>query len=137
MKIDHASFILDKNSADNKFYVKKGDEDYIDSDNFYRSETESDRVCAKAVKNKLVKSFRDTSGKKDYSFFIKTTPDKEVYNPFQKFTIEKTVKKNYINKVCKSDTVFTQVPQTVFQKYLKFLSSGSIKSLQDIQREIR
>jgi hypothetical protein len=136
MKIDHNSFKVNTESEDSRYYVKKGDQDYIDDDNNYRAEKDGDIVCAKAVKNKLTKSVRNTNVK-DYSFFIRTTPNRTVYNPFQKHTIEKNIPTNYIDHVCKKQTVFTQVSASAFNKYLDFLRNGSTKKLQDIQREIK
>lgn len=136
MRIDHNSFKIDTGNEDSRYYVKRGDENYIDDDNNYRVDNDSDIVCAKAIKNRLTKSVRNTNVK-DYSFFIRTTPDRTVYNPFQKHTIEKNIPINYIDIVCKKDTVFTQVSASAFNKYLDFLRNGSTKKLQDIQREIK
>lgn len=136
MRIDHNSFKIDTGNEDSRYYVKKGDENYIDDNDNYRVEKDSDLVCAKAIKNKLAKSFRQ-SNVKDYSFFIRTTPNKTIYNPFQKHTIEKNLPTNYIDQICKKETLFTQVSASIFNKYLEFLRSGSNKKLQDIQREIK
>ena len=136
MKINHDSFKVNNGTAESRFYVKKGDQEYIDIEENYRVEKDSDIVCAKMVRNKLTKSVRNTTVK-DYSYFIRTTPGKQIWNPFQKHTIEKNIEKNYIDLVCKDQTVYSQVTPSVFNKYLEFLKNGSAKKLQDIQREIK
>lgn len=135
MKINMSEFSTGPSDPETKLYTKKGQESYIDDDGNYRLSVENDHVYAKAIKNKLPKHV--TNNNIFFSYYIKTQPNKIVYNPLDKLTIEPKIPKSFINKICKSELVFTEVPENVFKKYLTFLRTESLQWLNDVQREIR
>lgn len=135
MKINMSEFSPASIEPETKLYTKKGQESYIDDEGNYRLSVENDNVYAKAIKNKLSKSV--TNNKKFFSYYIKTQPNNIIYNPIDKLTIEPKIAKSFINKICKTELVFTEVTENIFKKYLVFLQTESSQLLQDIQREIR
>lgn len=136
MKIDMSQFISKTVEPEQKFYTKKGEENFVDEDKNFRLSIESPQVYAKAIRKRLSKNF---AGNKNlaYAFYIKTDPSRNLFNPMDLHTIEPKVKKSFINKVCKTELVFTEVTESIFNKYLTFLRTENIKWLQDAQREIK
>jgi hypothetical protein len=119
-------FSIKQEDSEQILYCAQGTPTALDDDN----------VCAKAVRDKLTKSF--TNGNtKNFSYYIKTDPNKNVYDPTVKYSIEPKVKKSFINKTCKNILKFTQVSENIFSKYLEFLRTGSKKYLQEVQRDIK
>jgi hypothetical protein len=119
-----------------KLYTKQGQESYVDEEGNYRLSIDNNNVYAKAIKDKRPKHFSDKD-KLAFSYYIKTEPNNIVYNPIDRYTIEPKTSKSFINKICKSELIFTEVPENVFKKYLTFLRTESVQLLQDIQREIK
>lgn len=136
MKINMSEFVSNNKEPEQKFYTKQGQESYIDEDNNYRLSTDCPQVYAKAIRKRLSKSF---SGDRNlaYAFYIKTDPSRNLYNPMDLHTIEPKLKKSFINKVCKSELVFTEVTESIFIKYLTFLRTSNTKWLSEAQREIK
>jgi hypothetical protein len=141
MKIDKESFIVNHkvNSSDSgKFYTKIGLEDYVDDLGYPRLKDENnEHVYAKCTKDRKSKHFKDTSVVNRYSFYIITDPSKTIYNPIKLHTIEPNIKKSFINQVCKSNLKFTEVSESIFNKYLNFLATENIQWLNHAQREIK
>lgn len=131
-----SEFISKKDDPEYRLYTKKGEENFIDEDNNFRVSIESPQVYAKAIRKRLSKNF---AGNKNlaYAYYIKTDPGRNLFNPMDLHTIEPKVKRSFINKVCKTELVFTEVTESIFNKYLTFLRTENIKWLQDAQREIK
>lgn len=136
MKVDISQFVSKNVEPEQKFYTKKGEESFIDDDENFRLSIDSPKVYAKAIRKRLSKNF---AGNKNlaYAFYIKADPSRNLYNPMDLHTIEPKLKKSFINKVCKTELGFTEVTESIFNKYLTFLRTGNIKWLQDAQREIK
>lgn len=129
-------FIVKQEKYEELLYTAKGYESFVDDNNCPRLESDGENVYAKAVRDKLTKSF-SSGDTRNYSYYIKTDPSKNIYDPTIKHTIEPNMKKNFINAVCKDSLKFTQVSQNVFNKYLEFLKTGSKKYLIEAQRDIK
>lgn len=136
MRINKSEFVISQSNVESKYYTKKGYEDYLDENDFPRLKVESSQTFAKAVKEKPNKKF-NIAKNLSYSFYIKADPNKNLYNPIELHSIEPKIKSSFINKICKSELVFIQVPESVFNKYLNFLKTESTKWLSEAQREIR
>lgn len=136
MKLNMSEFVVNNVEPEQKFYTKKGEESFLDNDKNYRLSVDSPQVYAKAIRKRMSKHFTNNKNLA-YSFFIKTDPNKNLYNPLDLYTIEPKLKKSFINKVCKSELVFTEVTESVFNKYLTFLRTENIKWLSEAQREIK
>lgn len=119
-------FIVKQEEPEQLLYLANGEQTLVNDDN----------VCAKAIRDKVPRSFSNQRIK-SFSYYIKTDPNKNVYDPTTKYSIESKVKRSFINNICKNNLKFTQVTQNIFDKYIEFLKTGSKKRLQDIQREIK
>jgi len=135
MRIDRSQFITKTHECQEKLYTLIGDESYIDEEGFPRANTESSNVYAKAVKNKLGKKFNSDT---QYRFYIKTDPNKNIINPIKiHSSITEKNNRSFLNKICKSETIFTEVSQHIFDQYINFLKSQNIQWLDNAQRELK
>lgn len=134
MRVDLSEFQIKKEEQNTKLYTLLGQETSIDEDGFPRVDTENDKVFAKALKNKLPKKFLSDSP--SYSFFIKTDPNNNIVNPIEVYSIQKT-NSNFLNKICKSESKFTEVTESIFNKYINFLKTSNLKWLNSAQRELK
>lgn len=136
MKINSADFIVNHSSSETKYYTKKGYETFVDEDDSPRLTTDCERVFAKSVKNKPSKNFSDRN-RLATSYYIKSTPNKILYNPLDNFSIDPKVARSFVNKVCKSELMFLEVSESIFNMYLNFLKTENSKWLTKAQREIK
>lgn len=112
------------------FFTISKYQSFVDENGFPRLESDSEHVYAKIVNNKKRKSLQDTNLYP--SFYIRTDPNKNIVNPFYD-----TNKKNFINKICKDSLDFSEVTESIFNKYINFLKSENPMWLSHAQREIR
>jgi hypothetical protein len=117
------------------FYTTLDNQEYVDNDGFARVDSFSDKVFAKAVKEVRSKDVLKRSPSY-YKYYIKLTKDKSFYDPFPKHgaSLDRT---SFVNRICKSDSSFVEVNQSVFNKYINFLKTQNTKWLVDAQREVR
>ncbi len=135
MKIDRSQFLTKEVISEQKLYTVLGEEQFTDSDGFPRVNIENDKVFAKAIKNKLGKKFNSDH---QYRFYIKTDPNNNIHNPIQIYSsIKNKDNRSFLNKTCKSETVFTEVTQNIFNQYINFLKSKNTQWLDSAQRELK
>jgi hypothetical protein len=130
-------FKVKQDSTVFNYYTKIGYEDYLDDNGNPRLQTESNRVFAKSIKDKLSKNF--TNSQSGYSYYVKTDPNKNLFDPVERHSIDKNsnTAKSFINKICKTELKYTEVSESVFTKYLNFLKTENLQWLNQAQREIR
>lgn len=140
MRVNVSEFSVQHNSSqgngDPKFYTRKIDADYTDDNDYPRSSIDSDKVYAKAIKDKPSKNFTDKN-RVGYSYYIKSAPNKILFNPLDLYTIEPKVAKSFLNKICKTELMFLEVSESVFNMYLNFLKTENTQWLTKAQREIK
>lgn len=140
MKVDSSQFHIQHNapqdSGDSKLYTKKTDAEFTDDSNYPRLSVDSDKVYAKAVRDKPSKNFRDKN-RVGYSYYIKSAPNKILFNPIELHTIEPKLAKSFLNKICKTELMFLEVSESVFNMYLNFLKTENTQWLVKAQREIK
>jgi len=136
MKVNNSDFIVNHSSEVIKYYTKKGYESFVDDDGDPRLDKDSEKVFAKVVKDKPSKNFADKK-RVGFSYYIKSTPNKTLYNPTENYSIDPKVKKSFVNKVCKSELKFLEVSESVFNMYLNFLKTENSQWLVKAQREIK
>lgn len=130
-------FIVKPENSETNLYTKIGFEDYIDDVGNPRLKTENNRVFAKSVKDKLSKNFN--SSNVGYSYYVKTDPNRNLFDPIERHSISKNTNtaKSFINKICKTELKYTEVSESVFTKYLNFLKTENLQWLTQAQREIK
>jgi len=112
------------------YYTTFKHHSFIDDNGFPRLDEDSDLVYAKTIKNKKRKDLRDTNLYP--SFYIKTDPQKNIFNPFSSPN-----KGSFIDKTCKNSISFTEVTESIFNKYINFLKTENTTWLLNAQREIK
>lgn len=135
MRVDTEDFRIKQSQEQNKFYTLLGNESFCDDNGFPRMEIESELTFAKAVKSKLSKSFG--SDDLSYRFYIRTDPNKNILNPLETYSLKTKEKSSFINKTCKIETVFSEVPESIFNQYINFLKTNNTKWLNSAQRELK
>ena len=135
MRVDTEDFRIKQSQEQNKFYTLLGNESFCDDNGFPRMEAESELTFAKAVKSKLSKSFG--SDDLSYRFYIRTDPNKNILNPIETYSLKTKEKSSFINKTCKIETIFSEVPESIFNQYINFLKTNNTKWLNGAQRELK
>lgn len=135
MRVDTEDFRIKQSQEQNKFYTLLGNESFCDDNGFPRMEIENELTFAKAVKSKLSKSFG--SDDLSYRFYIRTDPNKNILNPLETYSLKTKEKSSFINKTCKIETVFSEVPESIFNQYINFLKTNNTKWLNSAQRELK
>lgn len=130
------NFRISKNeNVESKFYTLKEYQDFQDNEGYPRNNSESQHTFAKAVKDRPSKHLNQVEN--FYSFYIKTDPNKKVFDPRTRYSIDPKIPKNFLNSVCKSNLQFTKVTQQMFNDYISFLKTENSKWLAHVQREIK
>jgi len=126
-----------KKDIQEQYYCNFGIEDYIDDNGYARLNTLTKDVVAKAVCNKKSKHFTDNLSY--YRYYVKMSPNMELFNPIKIHSTENNNKQEftYINKVCKGTWDFKEVDKLIFDQYLLFLKTKNLKTFKDIQRQIK
>jgi hypothetical protein len=120
-----------------QLYCLIGQEDFIDDDGFPRiNDPESDNVVAKSVQNKKGKNM--TSSQNYCTYFVRISPNLELYNPINRLSPIKDKRKyNFIDSICKETWTFKEVNKQIFDKYLTFLKTKNLSWLKDAERELK
>lgn len=137
MKINRNQFVVDKPVAGEEtlYFTSRGNETFLDDMDNPRLEKDGPTVFAKAIKDKKSRQLTKDAPI-GFSYYIKTEPNKKIYDPTVLHSVESKVQKSFINKTCKSELVFTEVTQSVFDQYVSFLRTGNVLWLNKAQREI-
>lgn len=127
---------MDNDGEDTKFYTTQEHSQFQDLNGFFRSSDENQHVFAKAIKDKPSKNI--VSSRKNYSYYIKASPNKILYDARKLHITEKSPQNHsYINAICKSNQTFLQVSEDIFNKYINFLKTGNVQWLNQAQREVK
>lgn len=121
--------------SESQFYTLEDYKDFCDDSGYPRTNYENENTFAKAVKNRLPKDINSQTN--FYTYYIRTDPNNNILNPIKRHSVDPIIKKNFINRVCKSDTKFTQVTPQIFDHYINFLKTKNVKWLTHAQRELR
>lgn len=122
-------------NLESKYYTIKEYQDFQDDDGYPRSNNENENTFAKAVRDRPSKHLNSTNN--FYSFYIKTDPNKKIFDPRRKYSIDPKIPKNFLNSVCKSNLLFTKVTPQIFNEYVNFLKTESNQWLVAAQRAIK
>lgn len=112
------------------YYTITKYQSFIDDDGFPRINDDNNHVYAKIINNKKRKNLQDNNLYP--SFYIRTDPNKNIFNPFLSQN-----KPSFVDKTCKNINNFSEVTESIFNKYINFLKTQNITWLHSAQREIR
>lgn len=140
MRVNHQNFDIchQSSSSDNdtsRFYTTQEGSEFLDTQGFFRTKQDGNIVFAKAIRDKLSKNI--TNKTLNYSYYIKASPNRILYDARKLYSLKEGSDHDYINSVCKSDHSFIQVSEAVFNKYINFLKTGNIQWLNQAQREVK
>jgi hypothetical protein len=121
-------------SSPEMYYAGQKDHEFIDDNNFPRVNTDSDKVLAKALRNKKSKHMDENVI--GYSYYLKILPNKTLIDSRQLYKV-KDKEYSHIDFVCRSDQEFLEVSHDTFQKYINFLKTENIQWLNKAQQDIK
>lgn len=133
MKVNFAEFKTDSVIEDKVFYTLSGMENTTDEKGYPLLAAECDTTYAKKVKNKRGKAINSDVS---YTYYIRLYGNKQLYNPLERYTIEKPNNASYIDKVCKNTNLFIEVNKSIFDMYLEFLKTKRPSWLESAQRAL-
>jgi hypothetical protein len=117
-----------------KFYTTLQYQEYIDDDDNSRSSVENNKVFAKAIKSGLSRDI-NKGGPTHYKFYIRIFPNQKLYDPFPKYSISDN-KNSFVDKICRSETAYKEVPESIFNIYLNYLKTENAQWYYKAQREV-
>lgn len=120
--------------AESKFYTTLQYQEFSDSEDNSRSRTDNNTVFAKAVKSGLSRDM-NKSGAQYYKYYIRCYANKKLYDPFPKYSISDS-KNSFIDKICRPETIYKEVTQSIFDKYLNYLKTENAQWFNHAQREM-
>lgn len=121
-------------SNESRFYTTLQYKDFIDENDNARLSTENSKVFAKSVKNGLGRDMTK-SGAQYFRYYVRCSPNKTLHDPFPKYSIGDN-KQSFVDRVCRTETLFKEVPQSVFEKYLSYLRTENSQWLKVAQKEL-
>lgn len=104
-----------------KFYTTLQYQEFIDSDENYRTLTDNNKVFAKSIKSGLSRDVT-LKGPQYYKYYIKCYANKLAFDPFPKYTMSDN-KNSFVDKICRPETLYREVSLSVFNNYLNFLKT--------------
>lgn len=113
------------------YYTRPEFEQKKDSQGNSLRDQQDEYTFAKRLSDSLGKSM--TSNRMSYSYYIRVDGQR-ICDPRKIFSIQET-KTNYIDRVCRGEDIWTKVPQSAFEKYLKFLQTDSDQWLKEAMRD--
>lgn len=127
----------------NKYYTTEKYSSWVDENNNYRVDTDSDKVFAKAVlsgpgsntSNNFYINQKGTIVPSYYKYYVRTYPNRKLYDPVPLYSISDN-KNSFIDKVCRSENVYRETTEAVFNMYLSYLQTESPQYYTKAQREL-
>jgi len=135
MKIEHQSF-KQVSQVHNEYYTLLGMHDFLDDSGYPRLDNDANNSYAKLVNNKPSKLSTD---KKLYNrYYIKVNPNNQITNPIEIYSEKNNdlSARPFINKICKKESSYKEVTQSIFNKYIEFLKTKKLQWLKDAQRDL-
>lgn len=117
-----------------RFYTTLQYQEFTDEDDNSRLPVENNKVFAKAIKSGFSRDI-NKSGPTHYKFYIRVFPNQKLYDPFPKYSVSDN-KNSFVDKVCRSETAYKEVPESIFNMYLNYLRSENSQWYHQAQREV-
>lgn len=133
MRVNIQEFKTNSGSIESFYYTTTGNEAFFDRDGIPSQKEESKSTFAKKVKNKQSKNL---SGTEAFGFYVKAYGNKRLYNPYDKYSIEKSNNPTKIENICKNQEYFLEVNEYIFKKYLNYLKTANKYWLSEAQKDI-
>lgn len=118
-----------------KLYTSYQYKEFVDDQDNYRIKSDNNRVFAKAVKSGLSRDI-SLKGAQHYKYYIKCYANKLAFDPFPKYTMSDN-KNSFIDKICRPETSYKEVTQSVFSNYLNFLKTENSQWYNRVVKDIK
>lgn len=116
-----------------RFYTTLQYQEFVDDNDNYRTSIENNKVFAKATKSGFSRDI-NKSGPTHYKFYIRVFPNQKLYDPFPKYSTSDN-RNSFVDKVCRSETSYKEVPESLFNTYLNYLKTENAQWYTKAQRE--
>lgn len=117
----------------NNYYTTLQYQEFVDDNDNSRTNSDSDKVFAKTIMSGYSKNVTEKTPKYN-KYYIRISPNKKLYDPFPKYSVSDN-KASFIDKVCKSNNLYKEVPESVFNMYLNYLRTENVQWYNKAQRE--
>lgn len=117
-----------------RFYTTLQYQEYSDEDDNSRLSVDNNKVFAKAIKSGFSRDI-NKSGPSHYKFYIRVFPNQKLYDPFPKYSVSDN-KNSFVDKVCRSEISYKEVPESIFNMYLNYLRTENSQWYSKAQREV-
>lgn len=119
---------------ESKYYTTLQYQEFVDDNDNSLTSTETNKVFAKAVKSGFSRDITQ-GGPTHYKYYVRVYPNKTPYDPFPKYSVSDN-KSSFVDKVCKSETSYREVTESIFQMYLSFLRTENSQWLNATKKEM-
>jgi hypothetical protein len=134
MRTSSKDFIVKNTDHESKYYTTLQHQEFTDENECYRLSKDGDKVFAKAIKFGMSKNITKFDPVQ-FRYYVRANSKKQLFDPFPRYSVSDN-KSSFIDKVCKGENNFVEVTQSVFDKYVNFLSTENNQWLIRAQREI-
>ena len=119
----------------NRYYTTSDHSEWTDQDGNFRTDIDGDKVYAKAVQSGLG---RDVTQRNPsyYKYYVRTYPNKKLYDPVPLYSVSDN-KNSFVDKICKSENVYKETTERVFNMYLSYLKTEIPHTYNQAERELR
>jgi hypothetical protein len=119
---------------ESRFYTTLQYQEFLDDNENYCVNSESNRVFAKVIKSGYSKHMTNKNPTHN-KFFVRISQDKKLYDPFPKYSVSDN-RASFIDKVCRDNNSYKEVTDSIFSMYLNYLKTENIMWLNKAQREM-
>ncbi len=117
----------------NNYYTTAQYSEFSDDAENCLRKSDDGKVFAKSVKSGYSTDIRELSPRYN-KFYIKTYPNKKLYDPFPLYSVSDN-KNSFVDRICKSENIYREVTENVFNMYLNYLRSENVQWYNRAQRE--
>jgi hypothetical protein len=123
------------NEDSSKFYTSYQHKEFVDENDNYRTKADNTKTFAKAIKSGLSRDM-SRKGPQHYKYYIRCYANKLAYDPFPKYTMSDN-KNSFVDKICRPETSYREVNQSIFNDYLNFLRTENSQWYNRVQKDMR
>jgi hypothetical protein len=117
------------------YYTTLQYQEYTDDNKNSCRNKDDNKVFAKSIKSGYSKNIKEGSPRYN-KFYVRIYPNQRLYDPFPKYSVSDN-KNSFVDKICRSENSYKQVPENVFNMYLNYLRTENTQWYNQTQRELR
>lgn len=117
----------------NNYYTTLQYQEFSDDNENSCRKIDDSKVFAKSIKSGYSTNITEKNPRYN-KYYIRVYPNKKLYDPFPLYSIGDN-KTSFVDKICKSENTYKEVPESVFVLYLNYLRSENTQWYNKAQRE--